>query len=113
VAKQVNALGLDKATPEAGTSKAAIKAFIMSTFADDPQLKSSMKQTTIVAGLNSMPEKVPALAVDDPLMQPKVTLAAILQQAKNTKKREHVVLAHDEQSDSNHNSIELVNDYIK
>ena len=61
---------------EGGTSKAAIKAFIMSAFEEDKKKPSAKKKVTTIAST-----EIPSQVVVPPV-QPKVTLASILKQAK-------------------------------
>ena len=75
VAMQISALGLKKSAPETGTSKAALKAFIMSAFADNAPGNNQPTVATVVAEPKPETQQVAA---------PSISLAQIIKQAKNT-----------------------------
>ena len=66
---------------EGTTSKAAIKAFLISTFEDDITKKPAAKKTANIASA-----EVP-MEVEVPPQKPSITLASILKQAKNDTKK--------------------------
>jgi hypothetical protein len=75
VAMQISALGLKKSVPENGTSKVALKAFIISDFADNVPGNNQPTVAAVVAEPEPKTQQVSA---------PNIYLAQIIKQANNT-----------------------------